>query len=128
MDPYKAAEDAYEQNKGLGRHQMRAAITAALVAERKRTIGYWLRRARQLVIWFGGWEKANCGGWDMLTNDGRLRSPTPVSVMRVYTHYGWGWQFRLFATILVKSPDGVYFSPDGTPNKATRWMKRPKFF
>ena len=126
MDPYKAAEAAYEAHDGMGKHQMRAAVTAALVADRKRTIGYWLCRLRQRVIWFGGWEEANCGGWRFRMDSGRWISPTPVSVFRVFTHYGWGWQVRLPGTILVRSRDGVYFSPNGTPRGATLWFtKRP---
>jgi hypothetical protein len=128
MDPYKAAEDAYKEHEGMGRHQLRAAVTAALVTDRKRTLAYWLCRMRQRVIWFGGWEEANCGGWSFRIAGGRWASPTPVSVFRVFTLYGWGWQVRLPWTILVRSPEGVYFSPDGTPSRATLWLtKRPEY-
>lgn len=129
MDPYKAAEAAYKAHAGLGDHQIRAAITAALVAERKRTLAYWLCWLRQRVIWFGGWEEANCGGWRFRIDGGRWMSPTPVSVFRVFTHYGWGWQLRLPGTIFVYSrQSGAYFSPDGTPRSATLWVtKRPEY-
>ena len=128
MDPYKAAEVAYKEHGGEMSHPLRAAITAALVADRKRTLAYWLCRARQRVIWFGGWEEANCGGWGFRSASGRLMSPTPVSVLRVFTHYGWGWSLHLPNTILTRGPDGVYFSPDGTPRSATLWVtKRPEW-
>ena len=128
MDPYKAAEAAYKAHDGMGEYQMRAAVTAALVADRKRTLAYWLCRLRQRVIWIGGWEEANCGGWRFRMDSGRWMSPTPVSVFRVFTHYGWGWQLRLPTTILVKSPEGVYCSPDGTPRASTLWLtKRPEY-
>jgi hypothetical protein len=127
MDPYKAAEAAYKAHEGMGDHQVRAAVTAALVAERKRTLAYWLCRLRQRVIWFGGWEEANCGGW-CFRRGKRWMSPAPVSVLRVFTHFGWGWQLRLPGTFLVRSKcSGVYISPDGTPRSATLWVtKKPE--
>ena len=125
-EPYKAAEAAYKAHDGLGKEQVRAAITAALVADRKRTLAYWLCRMRQRVIWVGGWEDANCGGWGFRTDSGHWMSPTPVTLFSVFTHYGWGWQIRLFGTFLVRSPEGVYVSPNGTPRQATMWLtKRP---
>jgi hypothetical protein len=128
MDPYKAAQAAYKAHDGMGEHQVRAAVTAALVADRKRTLAYWLCRMRQRVIWFGGWEEPNCGGWRFRMDCGTWTSPTPVSVFRVFTHYGWGWSLRLPRTILTRSNDGVYFSPDGTPSRATLWVtKRPDY-
>lgn len=129
MNPYEAAEAAHKAHEGMGEHhQLYAAITAALVADRKRSLAYWLCRLRQRVIWFGGWEEANCGGWRFRTDSGRWMSPTPVSVFRAFTHYGWGWQLRLPTTILVKSPQGVYCSPDGTPRRSTLWLtKRPEY-
>ncbi len=128
MNPYEAAELAYKEHEGLGAHQLRAAITAALVTERKRTIAYWLCRMRQNIIWFGGWEEPNCGGWGFKREGVGWVSPTPVSVCKVFTHYGWGWHLRLPGTILVKSPEGIYFSPDGTSRSSTLWItKRPNY-
>ncbi len=129
VDPYEAAAAAYKANAGMGEHQIQAAVTAALVADRKRHLFYWLRRLRQRVIWFGGWEEPNCGGWQFLSRySGRLTSPTPVTVLRTFTYYGWGWELRLPGTILVRSRDGVYFSPDGTPRSSTLWLtKRPDY-
>jgi len=125
MDPYDAAAAAFKAHAGMGDHQLRAAITAALVSDRKRTLAYWLCRWRQRVIWFGGWEEPNCGGWSFRRR-GRWAEPTPISICRVFTYYGWGWQLRLPTTILVHSPTGTYCSPDGTPQAATRWLsKRP---
>lgn len=127
-DPYEAAEAAYRESEDVGTYRLRAAITAALVAERKRSIAYWLCRARQRVIWFGGWEEANCGGWRFRARSSkRWMGPTPVSVLRVFTYYGWGWQLRIPGTILVKSPNGLYLSPDGTPGSATRWFIGGKY-
>ena len=121
-DPYEAAEAAHAEAPPA--YALRAAITAALIAERKRTIAYWLCRARHRLIWFGGWERVNCGGWQ-LRRWGRWLDPYPLSILGRLTFYGWGLQCRLPGTIFVWSWHGArraYFSPDGTPRSATRWI------
>lgn len=66
-DPYKAATLAYaeavREYGATGQHALRYAITAALLADRQRTLGYWITRFRhRWVLWVGGWEEPNCGG------------------------------------------------------------------
>lgn len=133
-DPYKAAEAAHAQAVAeLGKdspHVLRAAVTAALVAERERTLAYWLCRFRhRWLLWIGGWEEPNCGGFK-LRGDYGWRSPTPVTVLRFLTFYGWGLDCRLPWTILVwswRGERGVYLSRDGTPGGATFWFRRPRW-
>jgi hypothetical protein len=79
-----------------------------------------LRRASRWLIWIGGWELANFGGW-------RIRgAPSPVSILghRV-TWFSWGFQVRLRGGYLVWSrrEGTLYFSPSGTPDGATVWIK-----
>lgn len=82
-------------------------------------LAYKLCRLRQKLIWIGGWEKANCGGWHFDLG------PTPITILSCLTIYGWGWQLRLPGTWLVWSKhSGAYLSPTGTPNKATRWFRK----
>lgn len=105
--------------------RLRLAVNAAIITERRRTVAYWLCRWRQKLIWFGGWELPNCGGFDLRKIGGRgIQSPTPVSVASCLTIYGGGWwNLKLPGTILVWSKgNGVYLSPDGTPRSATRWL------
>lgn len=133
-DPYKAAEAAYTLAAAeLGAnspHAIRSAVTAALIAERSGTLGYWIRGARQRVIWFGGWEEANGGGWRFRLDGGGWTDPFPLSVLRVLTFYGWGMQCRLPGTYFVwswRGDRGMYFSPDGTPDNATCWLRMPRW-
>lgn len=130
--PYEAAEAAHAAAEAeLGKespHALRAAITAALVADRARSIGYHLCRLRQRwLLWVGGWEEPNCGGWRLRSDHG-WREPSPVTVLRAFTYYGWGMQLRLPGTILVwcwRGDRGIYLSPNGTPGQATRWLRKP---
>ena len=66
-DPYEAAEAAHahavREYGAADKHALRSAVTAALVADRKRSLGYWITRFRQRwLLWVGGWEEPNCGG------------------------------------------------------------------
>lgn len=107
-------------------HRLRFAVNAAIITERRSTLAYWLCRWRQKLIWFGGWERPNCGGWDLRKVSGPgIQSPAPVTVCSALTIYGRGWwHLKLPGTILVWSnrSGGVYLSPDGTPRSATRWL------
>jgi hypothetical protein len=133
-DPYKAAERAYAHAVAeLGKdspHALRSAITAALVAERKGTLTYWWRRFRHAwLLWVGGWEEPNCGGWKLRDEYG-WRSPAPTMILRAFTYYGWGCQVKVLGTILVwswRGDRGIYASPDGTPSKATWWLRKPRW-
>ena len=125
-DPYAAAAwhffsdpDAPSRTED----RLRQAVNAALIADRKRTLAYWLCRWRQALIWFGGWELSNCGGFE-IRRHGRLADPTPVTVASCFTCFGRWWQLKLPGTYLVWSPmsGGLYLSPDGTPRSATRWL------
>ncbi len=81
----------------------------------------WLRRMRHNIIWIGGWEVGN--GWSLRASWG-WRSPTPVTICRFLTFYGWGLDCRLPWTILVwawRGERGIYLSRDGTPGRAT-WL------
>ncbi|HNB43156.1 MAG TPA: hypothetical protein PLL72_03075 [Burkholderiaceae bacterium] len=71
--------------------RLRLAVNAAIIAERHRTLAYWLCRWRQKLIWFGGWELPNCGGFEFRRH-GRWADPTPVKVARCFTHFGRWWQ------------------------------------
>lgn len=104
--------------------RLRFAVNAAILAERSETLAYRLCRLRQKLIWFGGWEFPNCGGFDIRRSDGRLADPTPLTVASCFTHFGRWWQLKLPWTILVWSPmsGGLYLSQDGTPRSATRWL------
>lgn len=98
---------------------------------------YWYERRwslfhhiRHWLIWIGGWEKANGEGWHLtqVFNKRKLRSPTPVALFGGrFTHYGWGWNIRFRKTYFVWSRSGrplhIYLSPDGTPGRATTWIK-----
>lgn len=103
--------------------RIRFAVNAAIIAERRGTLAYWLCRWRQKLIWFGGWEGPNCGGFSLWPY-GRIASPAPVTVASVFTYFGWGWQLKLPWTIMVYSRPhgGLYLSPDGTPRSATCWL------
>ncbi|RZJ12200.1 MAG: hypothetical protein EOP39_04380 [Rubrivivax sp.] len=102
--------------------RLRLAVNAALITDRKRTLAYWLCRWRQKVVWFGGWEHPNCGGFEIRRN-GRIADPTPLRIASCFTHFGDWWHLKLPRTILVWSRDNaVYLSPDGTPRNATRWL------
>ncbi len=133
-DPYEAAEAAHahavREYGAADKHALRSAVTAALVADRKRSLGYWITRFRQRwLLWVGGWEEPNCGGWK-LRGDYGWRDPAPVMVLRAFTYYGWGAQLQLPWTILVWSwhgDRGIYLSPDGTPGSATRWLRLPRW-
>lgn len=133
-DPYKAATLAYaEAVRQYGKaddHALRTAITAALVADRKRSIGYWITRFRQRwLLWVGGWEEPNCGGW-RIRRDYGIASPAPITVCRFLTFYGWGLDCRLPWTIIVwswRGDRGIYLSKDGTPGMATRWFRLPRW-
>lgn len=104
-------------------HRLRAAVNAALITDRRRTLAYWLCRWRQKLIWFGGWERSNCGGFEFKTESGRWVTPFPLTVAGALTLFGTWWQLKLPWTILVWSRDnGCYMSPDGTPGNATRWL------
>jgi len=89
----------------------------------------WLKRARQWLIWLGGWEKANGAGWRVFWSYKRkLKPPTPVSLFgHRITWYGWGGQIRLGRGWLVyarrPSAEGrrLYISKDGTPGGAFVW-------
>lgn len=125
-DPYAVAAFHFFDDPGAPlrpEDRLRFAVNAAIITDRRSTLAYWLCRWRQKLIWFGGWERPNCGGFD-LWRYGKLASPAPLTVASVFTHYGWGWQLRLPGTILVRSkPSGcLYLSPDGTPRSATRWL------
>lgn len=89
-----------------------------------------LCRFRQLwLFWIGGWEKANCAGWEPRWEYG-WRELTPVTILRAITFYGWGLQVRLPTTIFVwswRGDRGMFFSPDGTPGRATRWLRKPRW-
>lgn len=105
------------------RQRLRLAVNAAILSERQRTLAYRLCRWRQKLIWFGGWERPNCGGFDWRKSSGGIQSPTPVTVANCLTLFGDWWHLKLPWTILVWSRDnGVYLSPDGTPRSATRWL------
>lgn len=125
IDPYSAAMAAFnDPDSSLGLdHRLRSAITAALIAERKSTLAFWLCRWRQKLIWFGGWERPNCGGFEIRRN-GRFADVTPLTVASCFTHFGRSWCLKLPGTILVYSPasGGLYLSPDGSPRSATRWL------
>ena len=133
-DPYKAAEAAHahavRESGKTDAHALRSAITAALVADRKRSIGYWITRFRQRwLLWVGGWEEPNCGGWSLRWEYG-WRNPAPVTVLRILTYYGWGLDLRLPWTILVwswRGDRGIYLSKDGTPGSATFWFRIPRW-
>ena len=133
-DPYEAAEAAHahavREYGAADKHALRSAVTAALVADRKRALGYWITRCRQRWLrWVGGWEEPNGGGWK-LRGDYGWRDPAPVMVLRAFTYYGWGAQLQLPWTILVWSwhgDRGIYLSPDGTPGSATRWLRLPRW-
>lgn len=133
-DPYKAAEAAHaDAIFDLGqdnKHALRAAVTAALIADRKRSLGYWITRFRQRwLLWVGGWEEPNCGGW-RIRRDYGMASPTPVTVLHFLTFYGWGLDCRLPWTILVwswRGDRGIYLSKDGTPGSASRWLRLPRW-
>lgn len=103
--------------------RLRLAVNAAIIAERRSTLAYWLCRWRQKLIWFGGWEESNCGGWSFKTDGCRWMAPFPLTVASALTLFGDWWQLKLPGTILVWSiGNGVYLSPDGTPRSATRWL------
>lgn len=75
----------------------------------------WLRRMADNILWIGGPS---------------LRNPTPVTVCRFLTFYGWGLDCRLPGTILVwswRGDRGVYLSKDGTPGRATWWLRLPRW-
>ena len=87
-------------------------------------------RARQWLIWFGGWEKAK-GGWKVRRPRPfkGLYGPTPVAILghRV-TFFGDWLQVRLPNTIFVLRLRAcyagrryAYCSHDGTPHNATVW-------
>lgn len=102
------------------------------------------KRSRQWLIWIGGWEKPNGGGWRVRLNawPGGWRrflpksigdSMAPVSLFghRV-TFFGWGLQIKKRGSrILVFSrcglrkgqPTKIYLSHDGTPSRATTWYR-----
>jgi hypothetical protein len=132
VDPYEAAEAAHAQavrDSGKADKQaLRCAITAALVADRKRSLSYWITRFRQRwLLWVGGWEEPNCGGWRLKRSYG-WASPAPVTVLRAFTYYGWGIDLRLPWTNLVwcwRGDRGIYLSKDGTPGRATWWLRKP---
>jgi hypothetical protein len=77
---------------------------------------YWYQRTdsllRRILEWF-------------IWNGGTLRDHYPLSFFgHRITFYGWGWQVRIRHGCIVYSsrPDRVlYFSPNGTPYRATAW-------
>ena len=91
--------------------------------------GPW-KRARQWLIWVGGWETANGAGWRFripYINGRHLwMSPTPVSILGHWaTWYGWGltvrfgwWSF----TWDWRVSRHAYLSTNGTPNGAFHWL------
>jgi hypothetical protein len=130
-DPYELAAAMYNSPGGdfpsHHGYRLRAAVNAALIADRRRRPWYWLRLARQKLLWVGGWEEPNCGGWRPTWEYG-LKSPFPVTVLSSLTLFGGWWQCRIFGTYLTWSHGKVYLSPDGTPRSATRWFsKKPEF-
>ena len=87
----------------------------------------YLCRLRRRIIWIGGWEKANCEGWRLRLDNGHWMHPTPWSLFRRLTFYGWGWDLQLREGVLVKSREGLYISPNGTPqHHGTRWIWRAR--
>lgn len=124
QDPYEAGFAAFHASELPDQYRLREAITAALLADRKRRLSFHLCRWRQsYLLWVGGWERANCGGWELRTKEGKLRDPLPVTVAGRLNLFGWGWNLKAFGTILVYSHcSGLYVSPDGTPGSATRWL------
>lgn len=109
---------------------LRTAVYRAIVNERQHTVAYKICRLRHKLIWFGGWERANCGGWRFRLEPGHWLDPFPLTICSALTLYGRWWQLRLPGTIFVwaRNQEGVYMSPDGTPRSATRWFgKRPRW-
>jgi len=77
-----------------------------------------LKRARQWLVWFGGWEKANGAGWSF-----RRGGPTPISLLgHRFTLHRWGWALRTRTGHWVRTPDALYLSIDGTPRGAVRYL------
>jgi hypothetical protein len=88
----------------------------------------WMRRARQNILWIGGWEVGQ--GWRPHYPWGGLASPWPLTFCRFLTIYGWGLDCRLPWTILVwtwRGERGIYLSRDGTPGNATWWLRKPRW-
>lgn len=84
------------------------------------------RRILRWVAWFGGWEahSPKLNGASKRPLRKRLRMLTPVSLFgHRITFYGWGWQVRRRGGWWVKSRNGVYWSPNGTPSEATIWFR-----
>jgi hypothetical protein len=52
----------------------------------------------------------------------KLGNPHPISICWVLCIYSWGWDLYLPKYTLVKSPEGMYLSPDATPNAAVLWI------
>lgn len=97
---------------------MHTVIYQALSNERKHTVAGKLCRLRHKLVWFGGWEKANCLGW-------RLKGdPFPLTILSTLTLFGHWMQLRLPGTWLVINfrERYAYVSPDGTPQGATKWL------
>lgn len=101
-----------------GGEDMHTVIYQALSNERKHTLAGKLCRLRHKLVWFGGWEKANCLGWRFKGD------PFPLTILGTLTLFGHWLQLRLPGTWLVISfrERYAYVSPDGTPRGATRWL------
>ena len=59
----------------------------------------WCRWRQKHLIWFGGWELANCTGWRFRlepTNLGKTiwMDPTPISILNRLTIYRWGFDLK----------------------------------
>jgi hypothetical protein len=78
------------------------------------------KRLRQWVVWFGGWERPNGGGWSF------RGGPTPVSLFghRLTLHGHW-FDVRTPAGYLVVDvrERTAYVSPNGTPRHAHTWIR-----
>lgn len=85
------------------------------------------RKMRQQLIWFGGWELANQGGWRFrlpygFGNEKWLRmSPTPISFwFNRLVIYGGFLDFKIgrgWLMIKWRPEFRMYWSPDGTPSR-----------
>lgn len=101
---------------------MHTVIYQSLSNERKHTIAGKLCRLRHHLIWFGGWEKANCLGWRFKGD------PFPLTIAGFMggglTIFGHWLNVRIPSTWLVVNfrERYAYVSPDGTPQGATRWL------
>jgi hypothetical protein len=83
------------------------------------------KRLRQWVIWLGGWELANGGGWRLRTSGGKVADPFPVSVLghrlTVYGHWLSAVTPRGYVVVNVRERH-AYVSTNGTPRGAHTWI------